>query len=103
MVEADVKVSCKAAESTAWGIKAQELGKRVNHAMEKLSQKDFSVVKLGMYPGCSARIVWQENGSMYTEEGIPFILTDVDNEFQLDYEMPEMFDKSIIPEHRRWQ
>ena len=101
LVEADIKANCKVAEPTAWGIETQESGKRVTHAMEILSQKDFSVVKLGTHPGCSTRIVWRENGSMYAEEGIPFLPTDDGNELPLDDEMPEMFDKSIIPEHRR--
>ena len=93
LVEADIKANCKVAEPTAWGIETQESGKTVTHAMEILSQKDFSVVKLGTLPGCSARIVWRENGSMYAEEGIPFLPTDDDNELPLDDEMPEMFDK----------
>ena len=71
--------------------------------MEILSQKDYSRAEFGTHPGCSARMTWRENVSIYTEKGIPFIPMDVDNELPLDDERPEMFDKSIIPEHLRWQ
>ena len=67
MVAEDIKASCKVVGPTVWGIKAADSRKRITHAMEILSQKDYSRAKFGTHPGCSTRMVWREIGSIYTE------------------------------------
>ena len=99
MVVEDMKASCKNAEPDAWRIETDDSQKRITRDMEDYSRAQFGTNALAWY----GRMVWCENGSIYTEKGIPFIPTDVDIELPLDDEMPKMFNKSIIPEYRRWQ
>ena len=56
-------------------VEAQDLKseKRVGHAMEIMSTKEFCLAKLGTFPGHSACVLWRKDGSMYKQEGIPYI------------------------------
>ena len=65
-------------------VEAEELEskKRIEHAMEIMGTRrtmeimgprEFNLAKLGTTPGHSARILWREDGSMYKQEGIPYI------------------------------
>ena len=59
-----------------------ESEKRIAHAkeimepserMEILGKREFHVAKFGTTPATSARLIWRQNGSMYTPGGIPYI------------------------------
>ena len=73
------------------------------HTMEIMGPREFNLAKLGTIPGHSARILWREDGSMYKQEGIPYIQEADEILLPLDAQMPEVMEKDIIPQHRRWQ
>ena len=103
MIEPDIKASCAVAEPKAWGIATRESKKRVKHAMEIMSTEDFRLARFGRIHGNSFRLIWREDGSMYTEKGIRYIPTEGEVELPLDAQMPEMCRRDLLPEHRWWQ
>ena len=103
MIEPDIKASCTVAEPKAWGIETRELKKRVKHAMEIMSTEEFRLARYERIHGNSSRLIWREDGSIYTEKGIPYIPTECEVELPLDAQMPKMCRRNLLPEHRRWQ
>ena len=90
MIEPDIKASCAVAGPTAWGIETHKSKKRVIHAKEIMSTEEFRLARFGRIHGNSSRIIWREDGSMFTEKGIPYIPKEGEVELPLDVEMPEM-------------
>ena len=89
-----------------------ESEKRIDHAkkimepsgnMEILGQREFQNAKFGTAPATSARLIWRQNGSMYTPEGIPYIPEPDEVQLAADAQMPEIMEKEIVPPHRKWQ
>ena len=77
--------------------------KRVGHAMEIMSTKEFCLAKVGTFPGHKTRILWRKNGSMYKQEGIQYIQEADKIQLPLDTQMQEVMEWDIIPQHCQWQ
>ena len=103
MIEPDIKASCAVAEPKTWGIDARETKKRTDCAIEIMSTKDYRMARFGRIPGNSPRLLWREDGSMYTQKGIQYSPAKDECELPLDVQMPEVCRNDIVPEHRRWQ
>ena len=73
MIEPDIVTSCAVAELKAWGIEARKKAKRIDCAMEIVSKDDYRFAKFGKIPGNSPRILWREDGSMFTSKGILYL------------------------------
>ena len=65
MIEPDIKASCAVAEP-----EARETKKWIDRAIEIMSTKDYRMASFGRIPGNSPRLLWREDGSMYTQKGI---------------------------------
>ena len=86
--------------------------KRINHAkeimgpsgnMEILGQREYNIAKFGTTPATSARLIWRQNGSMYTPGEIPYIQEPDEILLAADAPMPENMEKTFVPPHRKWQ
>ena len=73
MIAPDIKASCAFAEPKAWGIEARKKDKCIHRAMEIMSKDDYSFAIFGKIPGSSPRILWREDGSMFTPKGMPYL------------------------------
>ena len=71
--------------------------------MAIVRKDDYHFAKFGKIPGNSPRILWREDGSMFTPKGIPYPPAENECELSLDAQKQELFGKDIVAEHRRWQ
>ena len=104
MVEPDIVTSCTVAEPKVWEIEERKKAKHVEHAMAIVSTDDCRVARFGKIPGNRPRILWREDGSMFsTSKGILYLPVENEYELPLDMQKLEPFERDAVPEHRRWQ